>query len=148
MYRSGKRFMERLPAGKDILKSVEELCATHAVQIAVFCVIGAVRSATLGVFDQKQQVYVTRKEESPFEIISCLGNISTKDGNPVAHAKIMLADEKNLVLGGHLFSDTLLFYGELNLEEIEGSPLERQYDESSGLFLWPFNKLDTSFRST
>jgi len=140
--------MERLPAGKDILKNIEEICGTHTVQMAVFCIIGAVRSATLGVFDQKQQVYVTRKEENPFEIISCLGNISIQDGNPVAQAKIMLADEKNRVLGGHLFSDTLLFYGELYLEEIEGFPLERQYDESSGLFLWPFNKLDTSFRST
>jgi len=148
MYRSGRRFMERLGGETDILSGIEEICMLNAVRMAVFNLVGAARSATFGVFDQKQRVYVTQKRDGFFEILNCTGNISIKEGKPIAHAKIILSDEQNRIFGGHLFSDTLLFYGELYLEEMEGSPLERQYDESSGLFLWPFDQRDILFRST
>ncbi len=137
MYRSGRRFIQRLPEGRDILTCIGEICAGYPVQMGVFSLIGTVRSATVGILDPKQRVYITRKEEGPFEILSCVGNISLQEESPVTHAKIVLADEKNRVLGGHLLSETLLFYGELDLEEIEGAPLVRHYDEPSGLFLWP-----------
>jgi len=148
MFRSGRRFLEPLPAGKDLLKSVESLCEEHSIQMGVFWLIGAVTSATWGVFDPEQRVYVTRNETGPFEIITCSGNLSMKDDHPVASAKILLMDETQRVWGGHLFSDTLLFYGELNLEEVEGYPRERQYDADRGLFLWPQGKNDPPVLTT
>jgi len=41
-------------------------------------------------------------------------------------------------MGGHLFSDTILFAGEIRLQELIGNPLERAYDERTGLNLWQF----------
>ena len=82
----------RLPYGKDLIVAVEGFCADHAIQTAVFSVIGSVTSATLGSYDQNQQVYVTLKRKEPLEIVHCTGNVSLKDGKVAVHAHAMLAD--------------------------------------------------------
>ena len=104
--------------------------------MATFSAIGAVTSVTLGVYDQKQQVYVTHAKEAPLEIVNCKGNISLKDGLPVVHAHILLADMHGKTIGGHLFSETIIYAGEIDLLELAGKPLERAYDTTTGLMLW------------
>jgi predicted DNA-binding protein with PD1-like motif len=39
-------------------------------------------------------------------------------------------------MGGLLFSETILFAGEIDLQEMTGEPLERVYDDKTGLRLW------------
>jgi predicted DNA-binding protein with PD1-like motif len=104
--------------------------------MATFSLIGAVSSYTIGAYDQKQQVYVTEKEKANLEIVTCAGNISLMDGKPFVHAHIVLGDEKGNTMGGHLFSETIIFAGEISLQELKGKPLERTYDEKTGLSLW------------
>jgi len=104
--------------------------------MATFSMIGAVSSATIGAYDQKQQVYITFTEKAPFEILSCIGNISLKDGKPFVHAHILLGDEKGKTIGGHLFSEPLIFAGEIEIQELKGKPMERAYDSTTGLMLW------------
>jgi len=104
--------------------------------MATFLIIGAVSSVTVGAYDQKQQVYVTEKEKGPFEILTCSGNISLKDGNPMVHAHITLCDEHGKTFGGHLFSETIVYAGEIELYELIGKPCERAYDKTTGLNLW------------
>jgi len=135
-FQQGRIFMGRLPQGGDLINSIEEFCKKALVQMATFSVIGAVSSATIGAYDQKQQVYVTFKEEAPFEIVSCIGNVSLKDGKPFIHAHILLADEQGKTIGGHLFSETIIYAGEINLQELTGKPMERTYDSNTGLMLW------------
>jgi len=135
-FQQGRIFMGRLPQGGDLINSIEEFCKKALVQMATFSVIGAVSSATIGAYDQKQQVYVTFKEEAPFEIVSCIGNVSLKDGKPFIHAHILLADEQGKTIGGHLFSETIIYAGEINLQELAGKPMERTYDSNTGLMLW------------
>lgn len=135
-FKQGRLFVGRLPHGKDLILSVEEFCEDASIQMATFSVIGSVSSVTIGAYDQKQQVYVTVKEEAPLEIVSCTGNISLKDGKPFIHAHILLADEQGKTTGGHLFSETIIFAGEINLQELTGKPMERTYDNDTGLMLW------------
>jgi len=135
-YQPGRRFVGRLPHGKDLITSIEDFCTTSAIKMATFSVIGAVSSATMGTYDQKQHVYVTFTENAPMEIISCVGNVSLKDGAPVIHSHIVFGDEHGKIIGGHLFSETILFAGEIDLQEIIGEPLERVYDHITGLMLW------------
>jgi predicted DNA-binding protein with PD1-like motif len=133
---SGRCFLARLPHGEDLLKTMEAFCEKHGIRNGVFSIIGAVTSVTLGSYDQKQQVYVTAKKEEALEIVHCAGNISLKDGKVFVHAHAVLADEKGETTGGHLFSDTKVFAGEMYVRELVGSPLERAYDETTGLYLW------------
>lgn len=135
-FQQGRLFVGRLPHGKDLILSVEEFCKDASIQMATFSVIGAVSSVTIGAYDQKQQVYVTVKEEAPLEIVSCTGNVSLKDGKPFIHAHILLADEQGKTTGGHLFSETIIFAGEINLQELTGKPMKRTYDNDTGLMLW------------
>lgn len=131
-----RSFVGRLPFNEDLVTSIEGFCKEKRIETAVFSAIGAVSSVTLGYFDQKQKVYVSYKKEVPLEIASCSGNISKKDGNPFLHAHIVLTDEKGYSVGGHLFSETIVFAGEFYIQEFSGNTLEREYDPQTGLMLW------------
>ncbi len=132
----GRRFVGRLPHGKDLITSIEDFCKESSIQMATFSVIGAVSSATLGAYDQKQQVYATFTQEETLEIATCTGNISLMDENPVVHAHIVLANLEGKTIAGHLFSETILYAGEIDLQELTGKPLKRAYDDTTGLMLW------------
>ena len=135
-FKLGRRLLGRLPHGKDMITSIENFCIASDIQTATFSVIGAVSSATIGVYDQKQHVYVTFTESAAMEIVNCIGNVSLKDKIPVIKSHIVLADEHGKIIGGRLFSETILFTGEIDLQEMIGEPLERVYDDKTGLRLW------------
>ena len=137
-FNPGRLFVGRLPHGQDLITSIAEFCRASSIQMAEFSLIGAVSSATIGTYDQAQQVYVTATETAPLEIVTCVGNVSLLDGNPFVHAHIVLADMQGKTTGGHLFSETIIYAGEIRLQEFAGTPLERTYDETTGLSLWKF----------
>ena len=139
-FKTGRLFLKRLPHNEDLINTVENFCVEASIQMATFSIIGAVSSVTFGSYDQKQKVYVTYTEKVPLEILSCIGNISLKDGKPMMHAHIILCDEQGKTMGGHLFSETILFAGEIKLQELIGTPLERAYDKTTGLMLWKETK--------
>jgi predicted DNA-binding protein with PD1-like motif len=125
-----------LPYGKDFVKTIEDFCVQESIQTGVFSVIGAVMSVTLGSYDQNQQVYVTYNKEEPLEIVHCTGNISLKDGRVAVHAHAVLADINGQTIGGHIFSETSVYAGEIYIQELLGGPLKREYDDTTGLSLW------------
>jgi predicted DNA-binding protein with PD1-like motif len=132
----GRCMLGRLPYGKDFVNTIEDFCVQNSIQTGVFSVIGAVTSVTLGSYDQNQQVYVTFKKEGPLEIVHCTGNVSLKDGKVAVHAHAVLADMNGQTIGGHIFSETVVYAGEIHVQELLGKPLEREYDEKTGLSLW------------
>jgi predicted DNA-binding protein with PD1-like motif len=135
-YSAGRRFVGRLPYGGDLITTLEGFSARHEIQTAMFSLIGAVSKATLGTYDQKQQVYVTFTVEGSLEILSCSGNISIKEGKPFVHAHVILSEEGGKTVGGHLFPGTVIFAGEMQIMELNGPPLAREYDLDTGLMLW------------
>jgi hypothetical protein len=52
------------------------------------------------------------------------------------HAHAVLADIDGRTIGGHVFSETLVYAGEIYIRELLGKPLEREYDDITGLSLW------------
>jgi len=135
-FEAGRCILGKLPHGKDLLRAVEDFCVQNSIQTGVFSVIGSVKSVTLGSCDQNQQVYVTWKKEEQLEIVNCAGNVSLRDGKVAVHAHAMLADINGQTIGGHIFSETIVFAGEIYLQELLGKPLEREYDHITGLPLW------------
>ena len=132
----GKTYMGRLPHGQDLITSIESFCNASDITTGVLSVIGALSSATIGIYDQQQQVYITEKIEKELEIITCTGNISLKEGKPFCHAHFILSDADGRTYGGHVMSESILFAGELHLQELVGDNLERIYDQTTGLMLW------------
>lgn len=137
-FKPGRFLAGRLLCNHDLIASIQDFCQTFSIQMATFSIIGAVSSATIGAYDQTQQVYVTAVEDAPFEIITCVGNVSLKDNAPFVHAHIVLGNMHGKTIGGHLFSKTIVFAAEISLQELSGNPLERAYDQTTGLSLWKF----------
>jgi len=133
-------FIGRLSHKKDLITSIENFCLENHIQLGWFSVIGAVSSVTLGYYDQKQMVYVTSKMDRHLEIASCSGNISRKEGKPFVHAHAVLTDENGKAIGGHLFSETTIFAGEIHIQALTGPPFDREHDDQTGLMLWNMHK--------
>ena len=121
-YRPGRVLMGNLPPGTDILASVAAMCRAASVRAAAFTVDGVVSSFTIGTFDPGQQVYVTARVSSPGEIVSCSGSLFSRNEKIEASARIVLADDQGAVTGGRLFSETLIFSGEVRIHEWIGPP--------------------------
>jgi predicted DNA-binding protein with PD1-like motif len=135
-YSIKQTFMVRMPQGEDLLAAVAAVVRETGVRLGVFSVIGAVSAAAFGYYDQKRRQYQTIIRPGAFEIVTGSGNVTLKDGSPFVHAHILFADETGNSFGGHLMSDTVIFAAELCLQELEGEPLVRQHDDTTGLFLW------------
>ncbi len=104
--------------------------------MAAFTVTGALVSVTLGNFDQQQHVYVTAVEDKPLSLVACQGNVSVRDKRPFVYVSAVLSDTDGQTIGGRLFTKTIVFAGEIDLQELTGPPLTRQYDAATGLLLW------------
>jgi predicted DNA-binding protein with PD1-like motif len=121
-YRPGKRYFVDLPENSDIISFIKKTCFHKGIESASFTITGSVSFATIGVYDQKQQVYVTHIEKTASEILSCIGNVSPLKGDPNVTAKIILADQRGRLTGGHLFSETMVLHAELDIQELLGEP--------------------------
>lgn len=135
-FEAGRHLLAKLPYGSDLIPTLEEFSISEKIQTAIFSMIGAVSCVTLGYYDQKLQVYVTTKKKEPLEIAHCTGNITIKDGKPAIHVHAVLSNQEGRVYAGHIFSKTTIFAGEIYIQPLLGAPLERVYDENTGLFLW------------
>ncbi|WP_369425754.1 PPC domain-containing DNA-binding protein [Methanothrix sp.] len=127
--------MVGLQHGSDIMEAIRDAAADLSIYAGFFSVIGALSSVDLAYYDQKEKVYRQRSFEGEFEIASCTGNISLKDGQRFVHAHIALADKNYNLFGGHLLGGRV-FAAELHIMGLEGEPPVREYDPVTGLFLW------------
>ena len=44
-------------------------------------------------------------------------------------------------IGGHIFSETIIFAGELHIQAFAGPPFDREQDDQTGLMLWNMDNL-------
>jgi hypothetical protein len=134
--KEGRSFIFRLEHGKGLLEQVKDVAERLGIRAGVFHAIGAVMKARLRYYDQEEKRYREIELNRPLELVSCLGNISTYEGEVFVHSHAALADEKGTVYGGHLAEGTIVFAGELYVKELVGIELRRKYDEVTGLNLF------------
>ena len=133
----GRTFIGRFESGDDLLSSLTNFCVKNNIGLGTFNVIGAVKQARLGYYNQEQQKYAGCVElNQKLEIASCMGNISLKDKKPMVHAHIVLADFEGKAFGGHLMPETMIFAAEFHIQEYLGAELHRGKDKVTGLPLW------------
>ena len=135
-YTSKRTFLGRLPNGADLYESIAKFCLDEDIKVGRVTAIGAVKKATVAYYDQHRKRYGTLKFKKELEIVSCIGNVSLKEGKPFVHVHILLADDKGKAFGGHLMPGTPVFACELSIEELEGKALDRKFDEKTGLAIW------------
>ncbi len=126
----------QLPNGADLYDSLTQVVQRENITLGRISGIGATTHAVVGYYDQNLKKYNTIEFPGGLEILSLDGNISIRDDKSFIHVHILLSDAEGKVYGGHLFPGTKLWACEFSIDEIEGEPLVRAYDEKTGLWLW------------
>ena len=116
-FRLGRIFQGRFKQNDDLLDTLNKAFRRCGIQNGSFSVYGRVIHATIGIFDTAQQVYVTHKECSARQILSCNGHYKTRCKNGTLSARIILADENGVCTGGNVFINTLIEDGRFDLFE-------------------------------
>ncbi len=133
-------FMGKLSYGSDLLEELTELCQKAQIRLGRIEALGAVQKARLGFYDQKLKEYQFFVLDQPLEITNLVGNVSIKDGAPIVHAHVTLADESGRAHGGHLAPGTVVFACEVVVHVLDGPVFERGLDEQTGLPLWKMSE--------
>ena len=96
--------------------------------------IGAFRDATLGYFDWEAKEYLKIPVNEQVEVLSLIGDVALKDGEPKVHAHVVVGRSDGSTRGGHLIEAHVRPTLEVIVTE---SPvhLHKQVDEESGLAL-------------
>lgn len=131
-----KVFMGKLCYDGDLLGEITKICQRENICLGRIKALGAVQKARLGFYHQQKKEYAFIDIDKPLEIASLIGNVSLKDGAPVVHAHVTLADENGIAFGGHLASGTVIFACEVIIETFDGPSFNRAFDEQTGLPLW------------
>ena len=135
--KKGRKFIGRFASGNDLLESLTSFCVENNISLGVFTVIGAVKCAKMGYYDQAGKEYTDCVEVNrTLEISSCIGNISMKDSEVFVHAHVTFSDHEGKCYGGHLMPGAKIFAAEYFIEELTGGELIREADEETGLSLW------------
>jgi len=125
----------RMDPGEDVLESIEAVAKEYGIKSGQISLIGAVSKAKLGYYHRESAEYKHFMVNEDVEVVSCMGDISSHEGNIVVHAHMIVADESGKCYGGHLMigcevSVTI----ELVVIETEIN-LTRKYDDLTGLNL-------------
>lgn len=135
-YKYKRTFIGSIPSDADLYDTLSKIVIEEDIRIGKIMAIGAVTNAVIGYFDQNKKEYLKIELHDGFEILSCIGNVSVRDGKPFVHAHITLSDREGKVFGGHLMPGTKVFACEVFIDEYAGEDLIREKDASTDLFLW------------
>lgn len=127
-------YLGSLNHGADWRAEIETFADDHEVDAGWFWAMGAVQDAEVWYYDQTDREYRSVTFDEPLEVASCVGNVARLDGERFAHTHAVLARQSGQSLAGHLDAGTV-FAGECYLRAF-AEPLERAYDEATGLDLW------------
>jgi predicted DNA-binding protein with PD1-like motif len=110
----------QLPQEGDLLESIEGFCRKNGITLGVFNALGTVKSARLAYYDQESREYREFAIDEPMEMVSCIGNISLRDGEPIVHAHLALSDGAGRTISGHLMPGTPIFICQIFIQELVG----------------------------
>lgn len=131
----GRVIVAKLMPGEDVLDSLKELVSKHSIKAGLINLIGALSKITIGYFDLETKEYNLQTFEEDVELISCMGNVSYKEGEPIIHLHIVLGRGDYSLFGGHLSQPSIISVtGEVYIYEIE-TQLERAVDSDTNLSL-------------
>jgi len=126
----------RLEEDKDLLKEILRIAKENHIESGILMAIGALKSARFAFYIGGKEVYKYMELNKHLELLSCEGNISMKDEEPLVHAHVILGDETGAAYGGHLTEGTIVYPTvELHILKISGLSLTRHFDARTGLNL-------------
>ena len=124
--------------GEEIASGLKQFAQEQRLSGSSFKAIGALSAVKLGWFNWETKKYQTACDlKEQVELVSLIGDIADKDGQPQVHAHLVVARSDGSAFGGHLLEATVRPTCELVLTE---SPqhLQKRIDPESGIALIRF----------
>jgi hypothetical protein len=129
-------YIFRLEEGMDLLQEILRIAREKRIESGMLMAIGALKGARFGFYTCGREVYKYMELDKHLELLSCVGNIALRDGEPTVHAHMVLGDEEGRSYGGHLMEGTVVSpTAELHILTIGGLSLTRHFDARTGLAL-------------
>lgn len=134
----GRIIFARLFENEDVLEAVEKVAKQRKINSAIFFMIGTLKRANVGFYLEGEYQPITIPR--PLEVVSCIGNISKKEGRgTIVHAHITVSNGEGKAFGGHVLKGCIVGATcELTIIEVEGVVLNRKLDKKTGLYLLSF----------
>ena len=105
---------------EDLIDSIIQMIKIHNLKSGLINCIGALKKYTLGYLDIDSKEYLKKTFDEYVELVSCMGNISFKDGEPIVHLHISIGTKDYKIFGGHLFQPSIVsITGEVYIFEID-----------------------------
>lgn len=133
----GSTLVVRLDKGEEVVSSLLQVAQEQGITAASITGLGAADEACISVLDPAIGNYVDHTLSCPMEIVSLVGSLSRRDGQPHAHLHIALADSSFHVLGGHLKSARISITGEIMMQCLDGQ-IDRAFNPAIHIYEMQF----------
>jgi len=123
-----------LKRGERVIEKLTDFIEREGIQSGYFNAIGAVSAVELGHYNLQKGEYTTKEIDSPLEIVSLMGNVSTKGEERFIHGHIVVGTDEMQLFGGHLKEATVAATCEVVFRGFR-EKLGREYDSNIKLHL-------------
>lgn len=120
--------------GDEAMLGLVEFAKSEDLMAAHFTGIGAFQDVTLGYFDWESKEYKKIPVTEQVEVLSLIGDVAEKDGEPSVHAHVVVGRSDGSTRGGHLIEARVRPTLEVILTE-SPAHLRKKMDPESGLAL-------------
>ena len=100
--RFGERLQVRLESGDEVMGSLLDLVRAENIGYAAVNGLGAISQVRLSYFNAATKSYETHEVEEQLEVVSLMGNVTLKEGQPFLHLHATLGRRDLSLFGGHL----------------------------------------------
>ena len=129
----GRVIVGKVEPDEDLIEAIITMVKNHKIQSGLINCIGALKEFTVGYFNIDTKTYERKTFEEYIELVSCMGNIAFKDGEPIIHLHISIGNREYSEMGGHLFQPAIVsITGEVYIFEID-QKLSREIDPELNL---------------
>ena len=97
-----RTFAVVMEKGDEAAGALSAFARDHHLTGAGLTAVGAFREATLAYFDPESMSYEEIPVREQVELVSLVGDIALRDGEPALHAHVVLARRGGSTVGGHL----------------------------------------------
>lgn len=135
-FESGNTVLLVLDIGEDIKAALEQLAAQYDNRFATISGIGACNFVELNFYDVHSKKYESKIIDEDVELISLLGNLTLKEGQPFAHIHGTFGDSQYRTWSGHVSKAIVSVTAEITVV-FSDMTISREMDDDIGLYLIP-----------
>jgi uncharacterized protein len=130
-------FLIRCDIGDEIVAKLKAFAAENKIYSGTVLGIGSIKNPELGYYDIEKKVYLKKRFDGDYELLSLAGNFARFGEEVILHCHATLSDPEFHVIGGHLFRADVAVTTEFYIRP-GGIELKRALDDKTGLNLLKF----------